>query len=852
MILHVIDRNYNALTTIDTNAQRGTKLSDIKISPAITNGTKLNTLDATVIKDDEDSELVDIGKYLAWTDGNGQANCVAITNVPNETSTERPVEAEDLGMELINGSATVFTSSAAQTIEYYVNRELYDSGWAIGDNELGADVKMLVDTSQDETPLARLQRIATAFGCEMTFSLDFQNLKIKQKKVNIYYSIGSDKTDKVFYSGRDVINMQVSKNTDQLITALQDTNNGFTDLNTGDGRYFTRKGESIVYDREANATYGRGNTSEERFSGYITGVYASTHTAQIDNYNEVVAQLQTRNEPAFSATVDLLFNEGDFNVGDWLTFVDEDFRPAMRIKARVMSMELHPDDAGNNKVTIANVQQLRSMISSDLLSLQQQITPDDAVYSLKLSTDNGAGFIEGQDKTTTIKATVTENGTDITSTLGTGDFLWYKVGQDGTHDTDWETANADAGASVTVTDADVNSLASIKCMLLTFTNQYVQAVYFLNGLKAVAKKVLRLQSADTVTSVLISDTHYATDSVARDDLENYGRSVNHAKNVVELSRFIDLDYIVHDGDVHDGSTANKSIAESNFGEMVSTLGLAKCPYFISWGNHDSNSWGDLRTDVVYKVIQNYKPSKPGTTGAHGKGTELISNKEMYAIATQPSTVFDIHENPDDKMGYYYYDVPGKKMRVVMLNAQDIPDVLDTDGYIKYQAINVAGYRQQQVTWLYNTLKSMPADYTVAIYQHYGFGYRYTTNMAYVPYNYELVDGIINSFVLGTKFSGSYTANSDFKASISTDFTGQKGKLAFLAHGHFHRDKLTKDSNGINNYSIGCSVSRPKKEQGDRPLGVLQEDLWDVVVTNTATRHVDLIRFGAGDDRSFDY
>jgi hypothetical protein len=116
----------------------------------------------------------------------------------------------------------------------------------------------------------------------------------------------------------------------------------------------------------------------------------------------------------------------------------------------------------------------------------------------------------------------------------------------------------------------------------------------------------------------------------------------------------------------------------------------------------------------------------------------------------------------------------------------------------------------------------------------------------------LVDGIINSFVLGTKFSGSYTANADFKASISTDFTGQQGKLAFLAHGHFHRDKLSKDANGINNYSIGCSVSRPKKEQGDRPLGVLQEDLWDVVVTNTATRHVDLIRFGAGSDRSFDY
>lgn len=851
MILHIVDRNYNALTTVDTDSADGVQVTNVKRNPVLSNGLLLNSISFDVIKNTEESALIDVAKYVVYQTNDGQNVCCAITSTDDETETERPVSADDLGMELLNGSATIFTSEKAQTVDYYVSRELYDSGWVIGDNELGNDIKVLVDTSQSETPLARLQRIATAFGCEMTFTLDFQNLKIKRKKLNIYHSIGADRSSTVFYAGRDVISIRKSMNTDNLVTALEDTNHGFDDLSIGDGRFCTRKGESVVYDRESNALYGRGNTSEERFSGFITGTFASTGTAPIDAYNQTVAELTERSQPAFSADVDLLFQDGDINVGDQITFVDEDYNPALRVKARISALELYPDRSGTNKATIVNAQMLKSMISSDLLALQGQIQPDDSVYAVQLTTDNGQGFIEGQAKTTKISATVTKDGVDITSSLQVGDLEWFKVDQDGNHDTDWENNQLTSISSVSVTEAEVDSVASIRCALTLFSNRYVQAVYFLNGLRDVARKVLRLQGPDTITSVHISDTHYATDSIARDDLENYSRSNNHVKNVVELSRFIDLDYIVHNGDAHDGSTANKDIALSNYREIISTLGLAKCPYFITWGNHDNNCWGDSRTNSINKTIRNYKPSKTAT-GLHGKGRQMLSNAEMYEVATRPSTIFGIHENADDKLGYYYYDVPGKPMRVIVLNPQDVPDTLDSDGYLKYQTLNVAGYRQKQIEWFYQTLLSTPADTTVAIYQHFGFGYRYSTTMAYVPYNYELIDGIIDTFVSGGTYTGSYSANPDFAASISTDFKGQRGKLAFLAHGHFHNDRINTDSNNIHSYSVGCSVSRPKKDQADRPLGELQEDLWDVVVVNTATQHVNLVRFGAGKDQEFDY
>lgn len=863
MIYHFLDRQFNPLTFIDTEASDGIVIEDDIHTVGLTNRTLLNTLTMDIKKNtgprinDYDknapfeSSLIKEANYVVFMDDRGKNICLYVRALESEDETTRPISCVDIGTELRNGSASIFTSTNPQYIDYYVNRELYDTGWTIGTNELGTDIKRLVDTSTDETPLARLQSICEAFDCEMTFTVDFQNTKVIRKLVNIYYKIGSDKTEKQLYSGVDVLSMQKSVDIDNIITAIQDTNHGFDDLEVGDGRFFTRKGESIVYDREANAKYGQGNTYYEKFTGFITGSYASTGTAQIDNYNELKAVLEERSQPTFSAEVDMLFNDSDFDIGDWLTFIDEDYNPALRLKTRVLSKEIHRSKPSENKATIGNYQLLESLISSDLFAKQQQINKPNSIYLVKLIPNNGTSFVEGEDKTTNISATIYKDGIDITSQISSEDLLWFKVDKEGNHDTEWESIYGNAGTVVQVTESDVHEVSSIRCTLTIFDNHFVQAIYFLNGLRDVARKVIRLQNKDTVTSIHISDTHYATDSITRTDLENFSRSNNHIKNVAEFTNFVDVDYVVLNGDVHDGSTASKEIALANYREAISTLGLCACPYFITWGNHDDNSWGDNRTDAVTKPVLNYEPNE-STTFLHGRLTNLITQKETYEIATRPSTIFGIVENPIDKLGYYYYDIPDKKQRIIVLNAQDIPIMLDEDNHAKYCNMNVSGYRQKQITWLYETLKATTPDVTVVMYQHYNFGKRFSNTIAHYPYNYEMVDGIINSFVTGGSYSRTYNANTDFAASISCDFQGRKGTLAFLAHGHTHVDRITTDSNGIHNYSIGCSVSRPKKDQADRPLGVLEEDLWDVVVLNTRTRHVDLIRFGKGTDRSFDY
>lgn len=862
MIYHVLDRQFNSLTMIDTEADDGIVVENDIHKPALINGTLLNTLTMDIYKNtgplinDNDknspneTSLIREGNYIAFVDENNNTICVYIRAIENENEQIRPISCVDIGVELRNGSASVFQSEREQYIDYYVNRELYDTGWQIGVNELGTDIKRLVDTSSDETPLARLQKVCSVFNCEMTFTVDFQNTKVKKMLVNIYRKIGNNKTNKILYSGVDVITMQKSVDIDNVITAIRDTNQGFNNLDIGDGRFFTRVGESIVYDTVANSLYGRGITATEKLRGWNIGNYTSSNSSAIDNYNEAVAILKERSQPTFSAEVDMLFNDGDFDIGDWLTFVDEEYNPPLRLKARVLSKELNRSNPSENKAEIGNYQLLESLISDDLITKQKQMTKPNSTYIVKLVPDNGTSFTTGEPKTTTITAYIYKDGQDITNSVDKADIQWFKVDKEGNRDTEWENRFNGISNVVSINTEDVTETASIKCVLTIFDNFYVQATYFINGLKEVARKVVRLQSDDTVTSIHISDTHYATDSFARYDLENYSRSNNHIKNVVELTNFIDVDYVVLNGDTHDGSTANKNIAISNYREAISTLGYANCPFFVTWGNHCNNNWGDSRLNTVYKEVKTYLPTTP-IKAYHGRMSQVIKNNEMYDIATKPSTVFNVVENELDKLGYYYYDVPNKKQRVIILNAQDVPQILDDDGYAKYININVSGYRQKQITWFYNTLKSTPLDVTVSIYQHYPFGKRYG-NLDYYPYNFEMIDGIIDSFVTGGKYSKTYNANTDFQASISTDFLDQKGKLAFLAHGHTHADRITKDSNGIVNYSIGCSVSRPKKDQGDRPLGQLEEDLWDVVVLNTKTRHVDLIRFGAGANRSFDY
>lgn len=845
MIYHIVNREFNSICMIDDEADNSVILTDDTHTYGITNGTLLNTFDCAIDKNHEDAGLIQVGTHIVFQDENGENICLTLMDTDEDEYT-RTCHYEDLGMELINETPMIFPASFSQPVEYYVNREIYDSGWEIGLNEL-VDAKMKMEFSNNDTTLTRLQQICEMFKCEMYFTVEFQNLKVTKKRINIVKQIGVE-TNEVLNAGVDLITVGKHINVDNLKTALIVTGGSeFNNLVYNDGNYFTRIGESIIYDREANALWGRGHTTDTRDSGWVYGNYQSQSDDPAQMFAEGLAELKKINQPEATYTVEAIFSNTDFMVGDRVTIIDEEYNPALRISARILQKDISRTNPSNNGLVIGNVIELQSAISAKLRQLQNQINQkaDDTITTEMIATEDG--------NLRNFEVKVYKGNADITANLENYQFYWKLTDKDGNLKTEWIEANKDAGNTVSVHLDDVRRDNQISCQVMYAENKFVQAIYFWNGLKKTASKIMRLQNENTVTIPFITDIHYATDTFIQEDLENYGRTDNHIKNVAELSHMIPLDCIVGGGDFVDGGTT-KDTNVSNYKKVVSMFGLANCPFFLAKGNHDDNSWGDGRqgrgTTARNKVNQNYMASDPTSKSWHGNMSYTIKPSEMYEIITRPSTIWAINENPNDKNMYFYYDIPDKKVRVFLLNTNDIPYVFDTDGLVKYLTINVAGYRQAQLKWFAENLKSMPDDYTAVCFQHHQWGQWYATNSAYYPYNWESVEGILKAAKEGSSFTRKYTGNADFASDISITFDTPKN-IAFLAHGHHHTDRITTKY-GITNVSTSCSASRPKKDQRDRPLGELEEDLWDVFVLDTMKKHVDIVRYGAGSDRSFGY
>ncbi|EGC69880.1 phage minor structural protein, N-terminal domain protein [Enterococcus casseliflavus ATCC 12755] len=845
MIYHIVNREFNSICMIDDEADNSVILTDDTHTYGITNGTLLNTFDCAIDKNHEDAGLIQVGTHIVFQDENGENICLTLMDTDEDEYT-RTCHYEDLGMELINETPMIFPASFSQPVEYYVNREIYDSGWEIGLNEL-VDAKMKMEFTNNDTTLTRLQQICEMFKCEMYFTVEFQNLKVTKKRINIVKQIGVE-TNEVLNAGVDLITVGKHINVDNLKTALIVTGGSeFNNLVYNDGNYFTRIGESIIYDREANALWGRGHTTDTRDSGWVYGNYQSQSDDPAQMFAEGLAELKKINQPEATYTVEAIFSNTDFMVGDRVTIIDEEYNPALRISARILQKDISRTNPSNNGLVIGNVIELQSAISAKLRQLQNQINQkaDNTITTEMIATEDG--------NLKNFEVKVYKGNADITANLENYQFYWKLTDKDGNLKTEWIEANKDAGNTVSVHLDDVRRDNQISCQVMYAENKFVQAIYFWNGLKKTASKIMRLQNENTVTIPFITDIHYATDTFIQEDLENYGRTDNHIKNVAELSHTIPLDCIVGGGDFVDGGTT-KDTNVSNYKKVVSMFGLANCPFFLAKGNHDDNSWGDGRqgrgTTARNKVNQNYMASDPTSKSWHGNMSYTIKPSEMYEIITRPSTIWAINENPNDKNMYFYYDIPDKKVRVFLLNTNDIPYVFDTDGLVKYLTINVAGYRQAQLKWFAENLKSMPDDYTAVCFQHHQWGQWYATNSAYYPYNWESVEGILKAAKEGSSFTRKYTGNADFASDISITFDTPKN-IAFLAHGHHHTDRITTKY-GITNVSTSCSVSRPKKDQRDRPLGELEEDLWDVFVLDTMKKHVDIVRYGAGSDRSFGY
>ncbi|MEG2707532.1 MAG: phage tail protein [Vagococcus sp.] len=821
MIYYVLDNQMNVLNLIDTESSCGVVMTDVKITYGIYNNVRLYTMEANVNKvyEDEqsaiDSQNLQVGNSIMFENSFGEVVILAIRLTPNENKIQRSIYCEDLSMDMLGKKAFVYPAHAPQTISYYLNRELYGTGWEIGINEL-LSAKRLIEFQSSETILDRIKSIAQSFNCEISFSLEMKNNRISKKLVNIRFALGRDRSDVVLRDGYDITTINKSLDATDIKTAIIVP--GIENITYDDGQFFSLLGEQTICDRVANSRWGTARTAKELNTSWLYDELEGDYETPQDAFTAGMAQLKTKNVPRAEYQTQAIYDDADFDAGDYVTIDDEDFNPPLRIKTRVIEKTYDPDDISKNEFIQSNNTELKNGVNSQFTTFQQQLNnakEENVSVEIKQSNDENNRILT---------CSVIQNGKDITSTIKENQFIWTKFDKDGNRDLTFGTS---FGREVKDSLNNVTREAVYECRVIYFKNRYVTVRYFIDGLIDLASRVERARTDESIVIPFITDTHFSRQTILNDTIEFLLRSEGHFKNVVDFTYAIDCDVVVGGGDFVDGTTV-KSATLSDLESIRSLFSLCKCPYILARGNHDDNSSADTRYGDFL--------------------SNMVLPSELYEYIVRPSLSFGIVENPTDRNMYYYYDVPDKNFRIIVLNNFDIPYTIDADGRTKYRANKIGAYRNNQINWFAQTLKNTPSNYQVMLFEHSSLG-----KGMYEEYNfsknYDLIEGVIKAYMTGTSFSKTNT-EIDFKASVSVTFE-RPGTIVCMANGHHHKDRIKKN-NGIWNVNVVCSLANPGYDDPTRPIGKLEEDAWDVFVVYPSKRKVKIFRFGAGEDREFTY
>lgn len=89
----------------------------------------------------------------------------------------------------------------------------------------------------------------------------------------------------------------------------------------------------------------------------------------------------------------------DAEIGDTIQIYDDGFNPALIVKARVSEQKISFTNPSSNKTTFANFKALENKLSSGIQSAFERLFEEAKPYTIKLATDNGVAFKNGQGQT---------------------------------------------------------------------------------------------------------------------------------------------------------------------------------------------------------------------------------------------------------------------------------------------------------------------------------------------------------------------------------------------------------------------------------------------------------------------
>ena len=319
---------------------------------------------------------------------------------------EVELTAYSLGLELNNETRGEHKPANAMPIAEYAAYYDPEHALTIGVNEV-SDKRIKLEWTGKDTILARLFSVANSFGAELDFNVELNDdYSLKRQVLNIYKkgNLGTNKVSQPVRVGKELKVINYSDNIKELRTAVRATGK--------DGLTIDGLNKKIYDDNKELLYYSSGMTvyapqSRDRFPSVGKGsndnwIVEDLGETQYETKEELwgymYGEIQKKSLPEITYEVEGAIEAG---IGDTQTLIDDiHFEPALYVQARVSELE---DDILTGKVTnstFINFERKYSQIADSLLKQVEALAEEAAPYIVRLSTDNGYNFKNGQGTST--------------------------------------------------------------------------------------------------------------------------------------------------------------------------------------------------------------------------------------------------------------------------------------------------------------------------------------------------------------------------------------------------------------------------------------------------------------------
>lgn len=350
MILYFADRQLNILGMASTKLKKGIEIvSDLKVEDT---ESGVASFEATFSYSRENRRKVEectrSGNYILRKSGK-ENEFYTITESESDTgSQEVSVYAEDAGLDLLNEVVGNYEADKAYSIEYYINKFAYDSGFVVGRNEV-PHLSRKLKWEGEATVTERLASVAKQFDhAEISYSFEIERLKVTRKLINIHKKRGIE-TDVQLRKGKEVEKIVVKQSIAELATALLVTGGTPEDSDVpitlkgykyDDGDFYV-DGDKIC-SRKALEKWSRYVWKDEPHQilgnvGHIVKTYSYDTLLQSELCKRAVAKLKSICDVDINYEADIVELPENVQIGDRVTIIDDDI--GLYLNTRLLKLE---------------------------------------------------------------------------------------------------------------------------------------------------------------------------------------------------------------------------------------------------------------------------------------------------------------------------------------------------------------------------------------------------------------------------------------------------------------------------------------------------------------------------------